>query len=198
MTTTHRTLFLALVFALVASSLLAAPIDAKRKHRPAKQAPQSQLINLKDLKNLPPIAVDPSVYDPEPDPCDIAEDALDSYLPQTVTLKKTDTSLYKMEVKKGASIVECNLSSHYFEVKFNATLKQYGKIPYVGGWNFISSTSCSLRTGFTLGFSFPSTVILSNLNVLAVNCTNVPNWLDNSLVKDALNAIFPSTITFSA
>ena len=164
MKSTHCTVFLALVFALVASLLLAAPIAAKRKHHPAPGTSQSQLIN---IKNLPPIAVDPSVYDPTPDPCDIAEEALDGYLPRTVTLKKTDTSLYKLEVKKGASIVACNLSSHYFEVKFNAALKQYGKIPYVGGWNFISSTSCSLRMSFSLGFSLPSTVILSNLNVLA-------------------------------
>jgi hypothetical protein len=56
------------------------------------------------------------------------------------------------------------------------------------------SVSGSIRVSFTVDFSPPGTVILADLKILDVNFTNVPNWLDSTVIKDALNAIFPSTI----
>ncbi|MGH2615800.1 MAG: hypothetical protein ACRDJC_11210 [Thermomicrobiales bacterium] len=200
MHTSRRAFLLALVFTLIASSLLALDADAKRKRGNRHRENRSQIVQLapknqRPLSQLPEL--DLPVNLPEPSPCDPAEAALNGFLPETVTLKKTETYLAKLTVNKGASVLECDLSSGDFEVKFgNATLKTYGKVPYVGGWNHIASLSCSIRVSFSPGFSPPSTVVLSNLKVLAVNCENSPNWLDNSVVKDGLNAIFPSSISF--
>jgi hypothetical protein len=202
MKASQRTVLLALVFALIASSLLAVDTDAKRKRGNRQRENQSQLVQLvpKNQKNQGPLSqlsyLDETINFPEPSPCDPAEEALNGFLPETVTLKKTDTFWAKLTVDKGASVLECDLSSGDFEVKFdNATVRTYGR-PYIGGWNHIASFSCSIRVSFDLGFSPPSTVVLSNLKVLSVNCENSPNWLDNSIVKDGLNSIFPSTISF--
>lgn len=226
MNTTQRTVLLALVFALIASTLLAVNTDAKhkRKHKErenrasiVREIPNAQGSLLdqdiltqpvnRDILN-PPVGnpdiltqpVNPDVLNPPaPDPCAEAEAALNGFLPQTKTLKKSDTYWARLTVKPGVSVLACDLGSGSFEVRFdNVRLEQFGKASVggvaVGGWNDIASVSGSIRVNFTIGFTPPSTVVLSNLNVLAVNFSNVPNWLDNSVIKDALNAIFPSTI----
>jgi hypothetical protein len=153
----------------------------------------------KDRRGLAdPIFDKPVVIQPdEPDPCDAAEEALHGFLPETATLKKTTSFWAKLTVKDGVSVVQCNLGSGGFEVKFhNTTIKTYARPAGIGGWNHVASISCAIRVTFAVGFSPPSTVTLSNLNVVAVNCNNSPNWLDKTLVKKALNAIFPSSISF--
>jgi len=144
--------------------------------------------------------VNPDILNPpEADPCEEAEAALNGFLPETKTLKKTDSSWTKLTVKPGVSVLACDLLNRTFEVKFNnATIKTYARASSngvtIGGWNEIASVSGSIRVSFTVEFSPPSTIILTDLKILDVNFANVPNWLDNSVIKDALNAIFPSTI----
>lgn len=209
MKTTQRIVLIALVFALIAGSLLAVDGEAKRKRRSHGRANANiaQVVNLIPDQRSPKFDpnvglpnINPGVLDdPDPDPCDLAESALDGFLPKTVTLKKTETYWAKLTVNKGVSVLACDLSSGEFEVKFNdVKLRQYAKVPYVGGWNSSAPTlTCALRVGFELSFSHPGTVILSDLEVRSVNCANSPNWLDNSVVKDGLNAVFPDTIAFS-
>ena len=226
MNTMQRTVLLALVFALIASTLLAVDTDAKRKrkHKPhenrasiVREIPneRASLIDSdiltrqvnRDILNPPVInpdiltqPIDPDIWTPsEPDPCEEAEAALNGFLPQTETLKKTDSSWTKLTVKPGVSVLACDLLNRTFEVKFNnATIKTYARASSngvtIGGWNEIASVSGSIRVSFTVEFSPPSTVILTDLKILDVNFTNVPNWLDSTVIKDALNAIFPSTI----
>jgi hypothetical protein len=226
MNTTQRTIFLALVFALIASTLLAVDADAKRKrkhkHRDnrasiVREVPNEQFSLIdsniltrpvnRDILNPPVInpdiltqPVNPDVWTPsEPDPCAEAESVLNGFLPQTETLKKTDSSWTKLTVKPGVSVLACDLLNRTFEVKFNnATIKTYARASSngvtIGGWNEIASVSGSIRVSFTVEFSPPSTLILTDLKILDVNFNNVPNWLDSTVIKDALNAIFPSTI----
>jgi len=226
MNTMQRTVLLALVFALIASTLLVADTDARRKHK--HKQPENRASIVREIPNeraslidsdivtqpvnsdvLTRPRLDPSVLDqtvnpdilnpPEPDPCDEAEAALNGFLPLTETLKKTDSSWTKLTVKPGVSVLACDLLNRTFEVKFNnATIKTYARASSngvtIGGWNEIASVSGSIRVSFTVDFSPPSTVILTDLKILDVNFTNVPNWLDSTVIKDALNAIFPSTI----
>jgi hypothetical protein len=226
MNTTQRTVLLALLFALIASTLLAVDTDAKRKRKRKHHENRASIVREipneraslidSDILTQPVNSdvvtrprLDPSVLDQtvnpdilnpsEPDPCAEAETALNGFLPQTENLKKTDTYWARLTVKPGVSVLACDLSSGFFEVKFNnVQLEQFGKASVggvaVGGWNDIASVSGTIRVSFTVGFTPPSTIVLTNLNILAVNFSNVPNWLDNSVIKDALNAIFPSTI----
>jgi len=226
MNTTQRTVLLALVFALIASTLLAVDTDAKRKRKHknrdnrasiVREVPNaraslidsdilSQPVNV-DVVTRP--RLDPSVLDqtvnpdilnpPEADPCAEAEAALNGFLPQTETLKKTDSSWTKLTVKPGVSVLACDLLNRTFEVRFNnATIKTYARASSngvtIGGWNEVASVSGAIRVSFTVEFSPPSTVVLTDLKILDVNFNNVPNWLDNSVIKDALNAMLPSTI----
>jgi hypothetical protein len=226
MNTTQRTILVALVFALIASTLLAVDTDAKRKRKHKQRDNRASIVRevpntraslidsdiLTQPVNLDVVTrprLDPSVLDqtvnpdilnpPEADPCDEAEAALEGFLPQTETLKKTDSSWTKLTIKPGVSVLACDLLNRTFEVKFNnATIKTYARASSngvtIGGWNEIASVSGSIRVSFTVEFSPPSTIVLTDLKILDVNFSNVPNWLDNSVIKDALNAIFPSSI----
>ena len=181
MNSVYRIVVTAFTIALVVSSLLAGGTSARDRR------------GLADPIFDRPVVVQPD----DPDPCDAAEDVLNGFLPETATLKKTTSFWAKLTVKDGVSVVQCNLGSGGFEVKFhNTTIKTYARPGGIGGWNHIASISCSIRVKFAVGFSPPSTVVLSNLSVVAVNCSNSPNWLDKTLVKKALNAIFPSSISF--
>ena len=163
---------------------------------PKDQRPLSQL----PLSQIP--GLDQTINFPEPSPCDPAEDVLNGFLPETVTLTKNDTYWAKLTVGPGASILECDLSDGRFEVRFNnVTLDQYGKASVggisVGGWNRIAPPlSGKIRVGFHLGFSPPNTVVFSNLAVLDVDIENSPNWLDDNVIKQGLNSIFPTTLAF--
>ena len=207
MNTMQRTVLLALVFALIASTLLAVDTDARRKHKHKHRENPASIVQVDpnaSFRRLDPNvripALNPGVLNPsEPDPCAEAEVALNGFLPQTETLKKSDSSWTKLTVKPGVSVLACDLLNRTFEVKFNnVTIKTYARASSngvtIGGWNEIASVSGSIRVSFTVAFSPPSTVILTNLKVLSVNFTKVPNWLDNTVIKDALNAIFPSAI----
>jgi hypothetical protein len=226
MNTTQRTVLLALIFAIIASTLLAVDTDAKRKRKHKNRENRVSIVreipndraSLIDSNILTqPVNVDvvtrprldPGVLDqtvnpdilnpPEADPCEEAEAVLNGFLPQTETLKKTDSFLAKLTVNPGVSVLACDLVSRTFEVKFdNATIKTYARASSngvtIGGWNQLASMSGSIRVSFTVEFSPPSTVILTDLKVLDVNFNNVPNWLDSTVIKDALNAIFPGTI----
>jgi hypothetical protein len=220
MNTTQRTVFLALVFALIASTLLAVDTDAKRKRKHKQREDRASIVrqipatadrrqplevdvrlpNIVDRRQ--PLEVDvrlPNIDPAEPDPCEEAEAALDGFLPQTETLEESDSFKAKLTVNPGVSVLACDLVNRTFEVKFdNATIKTYARASSngvtIGGWNQLASMSGSIRVSFTVEFSPPSTIILTDLKVLDVNFNNVPNWLDSSVIKDALNAIFPSTI----
>ena len=226
MNTTQRTIFLALIFALIASTLLAVDTDAKRKRKHKQRDNRASIVREipnkraslvdSDILTQPVKSdvvtrprLDPSVLDqtvnpdilnpPEADPCEEAEAVLNGFLPQTETLKKTDSSWTKLTVKPGVSVLACDLLNRTFEVKFNnATIKTYARASSngltIGGWNEVASVSGSIRVSFTVEFSPPSTIVLTDLKILDVNFNNVPNWLEDSLIKDALNAIFPSTI----
>jgi hypothetical protein len=226
MNTTQRTVLLALVFALIASTLLAVDTDAKRKrkhkHRDNRASIVREIPNKRvslidsdvltqpvksDVVTRPRLdpgtldqTVNPDILNPpEADPCEEAEAVLNGFLPQTETLKKTDSSWTKLIVKPGVSVLACDLLNRTFEVKFdNATIKTYARASSngitIGGWNEVASVSGSIRVSFTVEFSPPSTIVLTDLKILDVNFNNVPNWLDSTVIKDALNAIFPSTI----
>jgi hypothetical protein len=226
MNTTQRTILVALVFALIASTLLAVDTDAKRKRKHKQRDNRASIVrevpnaraslvgsdiltkpvnrDVVSDSRLDPGVLDQSVHPdilnpPEADPCDEAEAVLNGFLPQTETLKKTDSSCTKLTIKPGVSVLACDLLNRKFEVKFNnATIKTYARASSngvtIGGWNEIASVSGSIRVSFTVEFSPPSTIVLTDLKILDVNFSNVPNWLDNSVIKDALNAIFPSTI----
>jgi hypothetical protein len=157
--------------------------------------------SLRDLGNLSQ-TINPGVLDPEPDPCDEVEPVLNGFLPQTKTLTESDSFKAKLTVGQGVSVITCDLANHYFEVRFNnANIKTYVRASAggvsIGGWNQTASLSGSIRVSFTVNFSPPSTIVLTNLKVLGVNFENTPNWLDNSLIKDALNAMFPDSIAIS-
>ncbi len=220
MNTTQRTVLLALVFAIIASTLLAVDSDAKRKrkhkHRENRASIVRQIPNTADRRQplevdvrLPntvdrrqPLEVDvrlPNIDPAEPDPCEEAEAALDGFLPQTETLKESDSFKAKLTINPGVSVLACDLLNRTFEVKFNnATIKTYARASSngvtIGGWNQLASMSGSIRVSFTVDFSPPSTIVLTDLKILDVNFNNVPNWLDDSVIKDALNAMIPSTI----
>ena len=220
MNTTQRTVFLALVFALIASTLLAVDSDAKRKRKHKNRDNRASIVrqipNTADPRQplevdvrLPntvdrsqPLEVDvrlPNTDPAEPDPCEEAEAALDGFLPQTETLKESDSFKAKLTINPGVSVLACDLLNRTFEVKFdNATIKTYARASSngvtIGGWNQLASMSGSIRVSFTVDFSPPSTIVLTDLKILDVNFNNVPNWLDDSVIKDALNAMIPSTI----
>jgi hypothetical protein len=142
----------------------------------------------------PPVVVVPP--HPSGDPlCDQAETVLNGYLPRTATVASNSAYKAKLTISAG-NVLDCNLANGSFEIRFAVSLKQYAKVPLVG-WKKIASTSGSVRVSFTLVSISSSQIKLTNLQVLGVNLNNVPNWFDDGIVKDALNAIFPRTITIS-
>jgi hypothetical protein len=174
----------------VNATLLAVPVG--------RTAPDGSLRDLGDLSQT----INPDVLNPEPDPCDDAEQILDGFLPQTATLTKSDSFWAKLTIGDGATVITCDLANRLFEVRFdNATIKTYVRASAggvsIGGWNHTASFSGSVRVSFSVSFSPPSTIVLTDLQVLGANFENTPNWLDNSVVKDALNAMFPESIVIS-
>src|SRR5687768_198403 len=132
MNTTQRTVFLALIFALIASTLLAVDTDAKRKrkhkHREnrasiVREVPNSRASLIDSNILTQPVnsdvvtrpRLDPSDLDqtvnpdilnpPEADPCEEAEAALDGFLPQTETLKESDSFKAKLTINPGVSVL---------------------------------------------------------------------------------------------
>ena len=111
--------------------------------------------SLRDLGDLSQ-TINPDVLNPEPDPCDDAEQILDGFLPQTATLTKSDSFWAKLTVGEGATVLTCDLANHYFEVRFdNATIKTYTRASAggvtIGGWNYTGSISGAIRVSFVIG-----------------------------------------------
>ena len=161
MNATHRTVLVALVFALIASSLVAVDTDAKRKRKHRNRKSRAGIVRVVpdtrdadvaeasfariDLPHQIP-QLDPSIQIPAPDSCGSAAAALNRFLPQTVTLKKTDNYWAKLILEPGVSILACDPTSGSFAVRFDdVTLEQYGKASTggvsIGGWNLIASLS---------------------------------------------------------
>lgn len=188
---TRRTVLLALVFALLASSLLVVETDAKRKR--GSHSNQSRFVQIDPNHQIPKL--DPDVLNPNP--CDAAEAALNGFLPQTVTLKKTASYWAKMTVGKGTSDRYCFFPDGEFQISFiNTTVRQYVKGPN-GRWISIApALSGRIRVRFAVDSIPPSTYEFSELDVLAVEIYNLPSSLQEP-VRTGIDAMFPDTFTFT-
>ena len=101
MNTTQCTVLLALVFALVASTLLAVDTDAKRKRKHKHRENRASIVRVEpnaSFRRLDPNVqlpeLSPDILTPaEPDPCNAAEAALNGFLVLAVSIDNFPNSL---------------------------------------------------------------------------------------------------------